>query len=162
MGDDMNYWTLIYVFLVAVFALGELATPGSFILAPFAVGSIAGAIASSLVDGPAVPLTTALVVSILTLIALRPLARHLDQSVPETTGVGANRLVGMVGIVLQDIPAQPGQTGMVKMGGEQWRASTGDQLSIPTGVTIRVLEVSGTRLIVEPDEDQTPSGPRQF
>jgi len=160
MGDDSNTWIIFYMFLAVAFALGELATPGAFIMAPFAVGSVAGAITSAFTDGATMPLLATVVVSAISFLAMRPLARHLDRSVPEVVGVGSNRLVGMVGTVVEDIPARSEQAGMVKLGGEQWRASTGDNLSIPIGTTIRVLEVTGTRLVVEPNDRLDAPAPR--
>lgn len=150
MGDS-NIWAVIYLVLAVAAGIGEMATPGAFFLAPFAVGGLGAAAASLLGAGGLVALVVFLVVSGVSFAAMRPLARHLDKSIPEVAGVGANRLVGLVGPVTQEIPATAGETGMVKVAGEEWRAETTGS-PIPVGTSVRVLSLSGTRLMVEPTE----------
>jgi membrane protein implicated in regulation of membrane protease activity len=41
-------------------------------------------------------------------------------------------------------------TGAVKMGTEDWRATTDRDDEIAAGTVVRVVEVRGTRLVVEP------------
>jgi membrane protein implicated in regulation of membrane protease activity len=41
---------------------------------------------------------------------------------------------------------------MVRVGTEVWKADTAVRMAIPVGTTIRVVEVRGTRLVVEPAE----------
>ena len=39
---------------------------------------------------------------------------------------------------------------MVRVGAEDWRADAADDIALPVGARVRVLEVRGTRLVVEP------------
>ena len=65
---------------------------------------------------------------------------------PEPERVGAIRMPGAVGVVIQDI--RPGATGRVKVLGEEWRADAARALA--RGTRVRVVRVEGTRVIVEP------------
>jgi membrane protein implicated in regulation of membrane protease activity len=39
---------------------------------------------------------------------------------------------------------------MVKMGTEEWRATIDSDIEIPKGAVVRIVEVRGTRFVVEP------------
>jgi membrane-bound ClpP family serine protease len=52
-------------------------------------------------------------------------------------------------MVLEEIDAETA-TGIVRMENEEWRATTDWDRVIETGTTVRVVEVRGTRLVVEP------------
>ena len=100
-----------------------------------------------------------LVASFAVFLGFRPLARRLDAALPDVAGIGSNRLIGVTGSVISAIPATPGAAGMVRVGAEDWRADTVDEIALPVGARVRVLEVRGTRLVVEPVE---PVGPFQL
>ena len=148
--EDPTTWAVIWLLATAAFALGELAAPGSFFLAPFAIGALAASIAGFF--GAPVLFTwfIFLVVSVIAFLGLRPLATRLDHDVPLRQGVGAHRLVGATATVLEARPLGAGTTGLIRTGGEEWRADSVNNTSFGTGEQVRVLEVRGTRLIVEP------------
>jgi membrane protein implicated in regulation of membrane protease activity len=148
--DNPAVWAGIYLAVAVGFGIGEMAMPGSFFLLPFAIGALVAAM-TSLLGGPLVISFAAfLVVSFGVFLGLRPLAKRLDLDTPDVAGIGANRLVGVTGSVTEAIPPTPGDAGMVRIGGEEWRADAADDLSLPVGLRVRVLEVRGTRLVVEP------------
>jgi membrane-bound ClpP family serine protease len=66
--------------------------------------------------------------------------------------VGANRLIGAVGKVLEAVEPIHDQ-GRVKVETEEWRA-TADVSRIEEGTTVQVIAVRGTRLVVEPVEER--------
>lgn len=133
-----------------VFGLGEMTSPGSFFLAPFAVGAIVAAVLSFLGVGIGLGWLAFVLVSGGSFLALRPLARRLDRADRTPVGVGASRLVGEQGLVLEAIPAGPDEIGLIRVGREEWRAQSahGDSISVDSVVTI--TEVKGTRVIVLP------------
>jgi membrane protein implicated in regulation of membrane protease activity len=133
----------------AVFGIGEILIAGSFFLFPFAVGALAAAVAA-LIAPVVVSWVVFIVVSMGAFFGMRPLARRLDAKAPEVAGIGANRLLGIEGIVLAPISATPGDAGLVKVGTEQWRADTRPGVALAAGTKIRVIKVQGTRLLVEP------------
>lgn len=147
--DSPEQWRWVWIVTAAVFAVGEMSTPGSFFLAPFAVGALVAAAVSFAGVSVAASWIVFIVVSICTLVAMRPLARRLDRDALDH-GVGARRLTGSRATVLQDIPGGA-ELGMVRIDREEWRAQSSDGTPIPTGSTVRVAEVQGTRVIVAID-----------
>jgi membrane protein implicated in regulation of membrane protease activity len=147
--DSPDQWRWVWLAATAVFAVGEMATPGSFFLAPFAVGAAVAAILAFADVSVTVEWIVFLVVSISTLAALRPLARRLDRNALDH-GVGARRLAGTRATVLRPIPGGA-ELGLVRVDREEWRAQSSDGSPIPAGTTVRVAEVQGTRVIVAVD-----------
>jgi len=143
-------WAILYLVVAVAFGAGEMTMPGSFFLLPFSVGGIAAALVSVLGLGLAFSFPVFVLVSFLVFLGFRPLARKLEAETPELAGVGSNRLLGTIGQVLQAIPADAGVSGMVKVSSEVWRADADNGVTIPAGSQIRVIQVTGTRLIVEP------------
>ena len=142
-------WAAIWLAAAAAFGIGEILIAGSFFLFPFAVGALAAAVAS-LVAPVVVSWVVFLVVSVAAFFGMRPLARRLDANSPNVAGIGANRLLNAEGVVLAPISATPGDAGLVKVGTEEWRADTRAGVALSAGTKIRVIEVQGTRLVVEP------------
>jgi membrane protein implicated in regulation of membrane protease activity len=147
--DTPEEWRWVWLIATAVFAIGEMASPGSFFLAPFALGAFVASILAFADVSVGVEWVVFLAVSIATLAALRPVARRLDRNALDH-GVGARRLVGSRATVLEDIPGDA-ELGMVRVDREKWRAQSTDGARIPAGTVVRVAEVQGTRVIVAAD-----------
>ena len=147
--DTPEEWRWVWLIATAVFAIGEMASPGSFFLAPFALGALVASILAFAGVSVGVEWVVFLAVSIATLAALRPVARRLDRNALDH-GVGARRLVGSRATVLEDIPGDS-ELGMVRVDREKWRAQSTDGAPIPAGTVVRVAEVQGTRVIVAAD-----------
>jgi membrane protein implicated in regulation of membrane protease activity len=147
--DSPEGWRWVWLAATAVFAIGEITSPGSFFLAPFALGALVASILSF--AGVSVPIgwSVFLVVSIATLFALRPVARRLDRSSLDQ-GVGSQRLVGNRGTVVRAIPGEA-ELGLVLVDREEWRAQSTNGAPIAEGTTVRVADVQGTRVIVSAD-----------
>lgn len=148
--DNSAVWAVIWLALMVGLGSGELLMPGTFFLLPFALGALVAAITSLLGAGLLVSFPVFLIVSFVGFLAMRPLAKRLDASTPEVAGIGSNRLVGITGSVIEDIPAGAEDAGMVKVGPEEWKANTLEGVALGVGHKIRVLDVRGTRLVVEP------------
>jgi membrane protein implicated in regulation of membrane protease activity len=147
--DTPEEWRWVWLIATAVFAIGEMASPGSFFLAPFALGAFVASILAFADVSVGVEWVVFLAVSIATLAALRPVARRLDRNALDH-GVGARRLVGSRATVLEDIPGDS-ELGMVRVDREKWRAQSTGGAPIPAGTVVRVAEVQGTRVIVAAD-----------
>lgn len=145
----------MWVIAAAVFAVGEMTTPGSFFLAPFAVGAAAAAALAFADVSVATEWVVFLLVSVATFAALRPLARRLDRSALDE-GIGARRLTGNRGTVVREIPGHD-ELGLVRIDREEWRAQSADGSRIPEGATVRVADVQGTRVIVAVAELPAPA-----
>ncbi len=135
--------------LVVVFVVAEVATAGSLISLPFAIGA-AGAGLSALAGAPLwLQASIFLIVSAVSLAGLRPLSRRLDLRAPRLE-VGSGRWVGRQGVVVEAIPTGPGQTGMIRLDREVWRAESSLEVPIAVGSTVLVTRVDGVRLVVLP------------
>jgi membrane protein implicated in regulation of membrane protease activity len=145
-------WAAIWFAAAAAFGIGEIMVAGSFFLFPFAIGALGAAI-SALFLPPVVSWLVFGVLSAVTFVGLRPMARRLEQNAPSSLGIGANRLIGSEGVVVSPLPATAGDSGMIKVGVEEWRAQTRPGVVAASGTLVRVVEVQGTRLVVEPVGD---------
>ena len=146
---DIEIWRWLWTVFAVVMGIGEIFTAGFFLL-PFAIGAAAAAI---LAWAGAAVLAQWLVffgVSVFSLAYLRRFITRQDES--EQPRVGANRWIGLDGIVIEDIDLAAG-TGMVKVESEEWRAIAPQALA--AGQKVVVTEVRGARLVVEPLETQT-------
>jgi membrane protein implicated in regulation of membrane protease activity len=152
---------MFWLVAAVLFAVGEMTSPGSFFLLPFAVGAVAALAASLLGAGLLIDWVLFLAVAIGALLALRPLARRLDRD-GEDQGVGARRLIGQSAVVTEAIPK--GSVGVARIRREDWRAEAFDGTAIPVGARVRVTDVDGTRVLVglldtdltEPEGDDAP------
>jgi membrane protein implicated in regulation of membrane protease activity len=143
--DEPETWRWVWLGAAVLFGIGEMATPGAFFLAPFGVGAVVAA-ALAFADAPLGAQWAAFVgVSVVALIALRPLARRLDRE-GGSDGIGSRRLIGKGGTVLEAI--EPDHLGLVRVEREEWRAEAADRSPLPVGAKIRITEVQGTRVIV--------------
>lgn len=148
--DDPVVWGGIWLAAAATLGVGEMLTAGSFWLVPFAVAAIPAAIISFLGAPIAVGWLVFLLGSVAAFLAMRPLAKRLDIDVPNIPGIGANRLVGHDAVITEDIPWGAEVHGMVRAGGEIWNALSVGDMGIPAGTEVRIVEVRGTRVVVEP------------
>lgn len=141
--EDNEVWRWVWPILTAVLAIGEMATAGFFIL-PFAIAAGAAAILAWVDVAPAIQWLVFLVISVVAFLWLRRFGRREDETQPL---VGANRLDGRVGRVTESIDRAT--TGRVRIDTEVWRATT-DGGSLEPGQEVRVVDVRGARLVVEP------------
>ena len=148
--EDPEVWQWIWVGTAVVLTVGEMASPGSFFLLPFAIGAFVAAILAVL-DAPiGIEWLAFVAVSLASLAALRPIARRLDRG--ETVdGIGAKRLIGEPASVIEAIPGS-GDLGLVRVDREEWRAQTVEGTPLPVGTPVRIVEVRGTRVIVHPTQ----------
>lgn len=152
--DTPEQWRWIWLVAACVFAVGEMASPGSFFLLPFAAGALVAAVLAFADIGLTAEWIAFLGISVATLAALRPVARRLDMA-GHDHGVGAQRLLGRTATVLQEIPGA-GELGLVRVDREEWRAESLDGSPIPPGAAVKVAEIQGTRVIVSPVGQITP------
>jgi membrane protein implicated in regulation of membrane protease activity len=142
---DQSAWVTMWLIAAGVLAIGEMVTAGFFLL-PFAAGAaVAGILALLSVSVP-VQIVTFVLVSVLSLWLLQRFAKKDVRG--ELLPVGAARYVGASAIVLQ--PVKRFQDGMVKMGTQEWRATTDKDEELPAGTEVRIIEVRGARLVIEP------------
>jgi membrane protein implicated in regulation of membrane protease activity len=150
-GNDVDneVWRWLWTIFAIVMGIGEIFTAGFFLL-PFAIGAGAAAI---LAWANAAVIAQWLVffgVSIFSLAYLRRFITRQDEG--DQPRIGANRWIGLEGIVISDIDPSSG-SGMVRVESEEWRAIAPQPIA--TGQGIIVTDVRGARLVVEPLENET-------
>jgi len=157
--DSPEQWRWIWLAATAVFAIGEMATPGSFFLAPFAAGALVASLLAFAGVSVLVEWIVFIVVSLIMLALLRPLSKRMDRNALDH-GVGSRRLIGRQATVMRTIPAGD-EIGMVRVDREQWRAQSIDGTPIGEGIAVRIADVQGTRVIVAPLDTGTAAlGPQ--
>lgn len=143
--DDQAAWIAVWLIAAGLLAVGEMLTAGFFLL-PFAIGAAASGVLALANVAPGVQIVTFVVVSVIALWMLQQFARKDVHG--ELIPVGAARYIGSTAIVRE--PISRFRTGWVKMGTEDWRATTDDDVEIDVDTVVRVVEVRGARLVVEP------------
>lgn len=130
--------------LAAFFIIAEIFTAGFFILW-FGVGAAAAGAAALLGLGFGWQLGIFIIVSLALFLLSRKISTKLVKAQPP--GIGADRFVEQEAIVIEEINNRNGK-GRVRVKSEEWRAESADGSIIPPETRVRVIGVTGTRLIV--------------
>jgi membrane protein implicated in regulation of membrane protease activity len=161
LGIDLNVWPWVWLGIAVVFAIIELTVlAGSFVLLPFALS----AFAASILGFYEVPIEVQWAVfAIGGAILWAALYRYAQRFVGDNEvapGVGADRVVGLEGIVTSAIdPEDTDRRGRVTAHGEVWGAISASGVSLPVGTHVRIVEVSGTKVVVSSiDTELEPPG----
>jgi len=136
------------VWIVAglILAALEMLVPGLVIIW-FGIAGVVTGILAIFVHNTYIQFGVFIVLSGLMVVFSQRIARRITH--PEPEPVGANRMTGAIGLVVQDI--SPPEVGRVKVNGDEWRAQA--KTALTRGTRVRVVEVEGTRLIVERFEE---------
>ncbi len=142
---------LLWMILGAILLIGEMLTVGFFLLW-FSVGAfLAGAIALLGLSRFWQLLVFVVVSGVLFAIS-RKFAEKVTSSQP--LGIGANRILGKEGIVLEEINNSQ-NTGKVRIDQDEWRADSDDGSIIPPGKRVKIIRVKGAHLVVEVIKEST-------
>ncbi|HEX5877520.1 MAG TPA: NfeD family protein [Actinomycetota bacterium] len=139
---------LLWLILAVVLGVAE------FFTLTLALGLLAGAaLVASITAGLGAPvpiqLLTFAVAGGVGLLAIRPVAkRHL--ALPPASRDGSDALIGRTALVTREVSAT---SGLVHLAGEDWSARPYDEdLVIPPGVRVDVLQIEGATALVHPRE----------
>lgn len=135
----------MWMALAAAFIIGEIFTPGFFLLW-FGIGAAVASILAILGLGMGWQWGAFLVIASVLFVISRRFAERFTKKQP--SGVGADRFVGEKGMVLEEINNIK-STGLVRIRGDDWRADSDMDEIIPLGKKIEVVKVIGTRLVVK-------------
>lgn len=89
-------------------------------------------------------------VSVLTFACLRPICMKLLKNSKETTNVDS--LIGSVHKLQKEVGEEV--AGEIKINGVSWRAVSKENLKIAVGENVKIIEVQGNRLFVEPLKEE--------
>ena len=92
-----------------------------------------------------------LAVAVILLIFTRPFAvKYINRDRVKTN---ADSLIGKTAVVTEAIDNLAGR-GQVRVNGQMWTARTkNENQKIPADTKVKILEISGVKLIVEPEEE---------
>ncbi|MGD9559889.1 MAG: NfeD family protein [Oscillospiraceae bacterium] len=142
----MEIAQIVWLVLMVVFIILEAST-ASLVSIWFCAGSLVALLVALV--WPTVyfaQVLAFLVVSVVTLLALRPVARRLVGNRRVATNADAN--IGKLAQVVSEI--QPGNFGRVKLEGLEWTAKADVVLKV--GSWCRVDAIEGVKLVVSPAE----------
>jgi membrane protein implicated in regulation of membrane protease activity len=145
-------WIAVGVLLIAV-ELHHLALYALFV----AVGCLAAAgVAVALPNAVWLQVLTAVVVSVLGVLLVRPRVRGLVTSSGGHRGKGVHG--GFIGheVLTLDTVGDADSVGHVELAGERWRAVSGSDDPLPAGTRVLITGVQGTTLIVWPADGHLP------
>ena len=140
-GNSMN---IIWLGTMVAFIVLELSTV-SLTSIWFALGALAALIAA-LCDAPIwLQLVWFFVISVLALIATRPLVKKFINN--KTVATNADMIIGQTCVVLEPI-SNLSETGAVKVGGKIWTARSTDGTVFAPGERVVAVRIEGVKLIV--------------
>lgn len=113
----------------------------------FALGALAALITTTITDNTTIQFAVFIVVSIITLLATKPVVKKLRKRKVIPTNL--DRVIGKEGIVTKDISKN--SYGEVKVGGSVWTATSKEKIEKDS--QIRVLKIEGVKLVVEKVEE---------
>lgn len=137
----MQNWMMWMIVAVILFIV-EMVTPGTFFLACFAIGALLAACLAYLHMPAAAVWSSFFGSSILLVLFARPLVKRLLKTGDHASNV--DELIGKEALVLEGI--EPHKPGIVKVGGEQWKAEASEPIAV--GARVEIVKIEGTRVIV--------------
>ena len=141
--------TILWVVLMVVFLVVEAACPIHLVSIWFAVGSLVAAIVAALGGQLWLQVLLFLVVSVILLIALRPLTRKFFT--PRLTATNVDSVIGSTGLVTASVDNVTA-VGQVKLGAMVWTARSTSGAPIPEGTLVKVDRIEGVKVFVSPVE----------
>lgn len=136
--------TWAWLIFAAVFIVGEIFTAGFFLIC-FGIGAAAAGIVSMIEVHPLWQWVAFVLLSAVSFAFARKFSDKVTKKQPR--GIGADRLIGMKGIVTEQIKNHE-NSGFVRVENEIWKASAESDEEIDKDVEIEVVEKKGVHLIV--------------
>ena len=139
-----NVLIWVWAALALIFFIAEIFTAGFFLVC-FGIGAVAAALLALLGVDAIWQLVAFIGASVVALAFLRPLAKSMSTQVVNPGGI--DRVVGKQAVVLEEINPLAA-TGRVRIEREEWRADSIDGHLIAKDSMVKVMGVSGTRVLV--------------
>lgn len=147
--DAWMYWVTVGIICVIV----EIFYPAFFFLSIGISAIITGILASHhlIANHIVIQIIIFGVVSILTFMSMKKIGKKIISEPTKATNVYA--LIGQTGIVTTNIPATG--RGHVKIGGEEWSATSQSGDALATGTKVTIVALDGNKVIVESKKDES-------
>ena len=137
----MEAWIIWLIIIIALTIL-EIATIG-LVSIWFIASGIVALVLSFFVDSFYIQFAVFVVLGIILLITTRPILTRLI--VPKKSKTNLDRVIGMTGIVTEEITKN--EVGEVKVDGKKWSAVAKSKINVGDEVIIK--DIDGVKLIVE-------------
>lgn len=143
----MPAW-VIWLLIAAVLGVAEVFSM-TLVLGILAVAALVAALAGAIGLPVAIQIIAFAAAAVAGLLVVRPIIRRHTAQAPALQS-GTARLVGKSGVVVHEVT---GESGIIKLVGEEWSARSIDEdLVIPAGTHVDVLEIDGATAVVYPRE----------
>lgn len=136
----------VWLILAGVFIIIEMATVGFFIFW-LAIASLVTMLVSFFVDNLVIQLAVFVITSTILFLTTKPLVDKYFNK--KTIPTNTYKLINKKGIVKIDINNTAG-TGQIKVDGEVWSAKSNNDLNIPAGTEVEIVNIDGVKLVVTP------------
>ncbi|HNZ49972.1 MAG TPA: NfeD family protein [Bacilli bacterium] len=110
----------------------------------FCLSSVVTIICGVLFAGPYLQIVIFVVLSLVLILATRPLTRKMMRK--DIIKTNTDRLIGMIAVVTKEI--HPNEIGEVKVENNLWRAINNDDLSFAVGEKVLIDAIVGIKLVV--------------
>ncbi len=140
MTTMMIFWGVVFVLMV----IAECASM-QLVSIWFAVGSLGAFFAAMLNLGFTGQLAIFVLISLVLLIATRPLLKKLR--VQKIVPTNADKEIGATAVIIEEVNAAMG-TGRVRLNGVDWIAVSENDTILPVNTVVIVRQVQGAKLIV--------------
>ncbi|MBQ7965693.1 MAG: NfeD family protein [Ruminococcus sp.] len=137
--------SIFWLVLAIVLGFIEATTP-QLVSIWFALGAVGGCITSLFTDNFWIQIIVAVVITVVTLVATRPLAKRI--TTVKKTHTNSDRNIGKTAVVINDIDNIKA-VGQVKVGYSVWSAKSADDTVITKDTKVIVKAIEGAKLIVE-------------
>lgn len=144
----MNWAAFLWLGLTVLLLAVEASTV-TVVSLWFAAGALAAMVVSLLGGAVWLQVVAFLVVSVVTLTALRPLTRKFFT--PKLTPTNVDSVIGSTGLVTAPIDNLTA-TGQIKLNGMEWTARSTTGEPIPVGTKVTVDRIEGVKVFVTPVE----------
>lgn len=135
----------VWMGIAALFVIGEIFTQGFFLLW-FGIGAAVAGLLAILGLSFGWQLGAFVLVSGVLFLVSRRLAEKISKKQPP--GIGADRFIGLEGIVLEEIDNAK-NTGRIRVQRDEWRADSETGEIIPEGRTVVVTRLDGAHMVVK-------------
>lgn len=139
---EIIFWMAVTVLLSVIEAV-----TANLVTVWFAVGAFGAVIAAAAGATASVQVAVFVLLSAISLALTRPIMKRVTKKTGEATN--ADKAIGEICIVLEDIDNDRNM-GAVSCDGKIWSARTVDGTAVKKDEKVRVIQIKGVKLIVEP------------
>ena len=136
----------IWLIIAGVCLIGEIMTSG-FLVFWLSIGALLSMVVSFFTDNVIIQTAVFVISSAILIFATKPFVKKFAKT--KNVKTNAFSIIGQNGIVTKDIDSINSK-GQVKIDGETWSAVGKDDIDIPKGTEIEVVEIKGVKAIVKP------------